>query len=118
MANMSINAKNRTLEYINLTTYKEENYPLRAAVDYCKRDVELLEILHGLQTKFKKEISRTVLGYEADKSIANNTQGTHSKSLLSLFMSDLDFDRDFRCVVTPEEYVKMQSVGGFTSINR
>lgn len=118
MANMSINAKKRRLEYINLTNYRKESYPLRDAVDYCKRDVELLEILHGMQTKFKKEISRTVLGYEADRSVANLTQGTHSKSLLNLFMNGIDFEHDFRCVVTPEEYVKMQSVGGFTSINK
>lgn len=100
--------------YIDSETGKPELYPLEQALDYCKRDVELLELLYKAQLKKKIEMNKQILGVNL-KRVKQTTQSTHSRELLSMYMVSASFEKDFRTYVEPEDYAKMQSVGGFTS---
>lgn len=100
--------------YIDTETGEPMLYPLDKVLDYCKRDVELLELLYKAQIRKKIEMNKQVLGVHTN-SIRQSTQSTHSRELLSLYMVSASFEQDFRTYVDPEDYLKMQSVGGFTS---
>lgn len=100
--------------YINTVTGKPDLYPMEKVLDYCRRDVELLELLYKAQIKKKIEMNKQIMGVDV-KNIKQTTQSTHSRELLSAYMSNAEFERDFRTYVDPEDYLKMQSIGGFTS---
>lgn len=118
MANLRISECGEFIEYKTIDKMDEKSFSLREAIEYCKRDVEILEHVHKNQIKAKRAMTKAILGADVEREIKSSTQGTHARELLTLFMKGIDFERDFRCPVSREEYHKMESVGGYTSISR
>lgn len=105
----------RWVWYININTGKPMVYPLDEAIEYCKRDVEILEAYYRDQLKSKIAMTLAVLGFKTK--VRNTTRSTQSRELLALYMDHANFEKDFRPYLDIETYKKAQSIGGFTCRN-
>lgn len=119
---MNLELDNGLMRYTNMQSGKQEKYSLGEYLDYCHRDIFIMEKYFYNLEYFNKKLNVEIVGRNL-KNHEMSTLGKHSKNLLSCYLyreSKKKFEDYFRLETNADEYLiqKNSNLGGFVSYNK